>query len=307
MPDVLPFSKINPNIPLFLALPRQFINETVPAVTNVNTLYSHTDINLNNNKINESNSFLSSELKKSERILETEKLSNKDKNPIVMTGETSSVEFFQGLKLNEVSNYNDTKNCSMRNESHEKKFINDDKNKSVDKSVNSIDQDQETESIIHGVNSLPNNNDEKNFLPQSSLFSIDMSMNDQVIILPSDESIHSNKSSGSSKYEKHIGKAQKSQILNSMTIMDLRPHFHLSLKEASEKLGICTTVLKRVCRNNSIEKWPFRKIRSLKTKLESLNQLLADSRSSLSESAIKSCESQITLVEENISKIMQVL
>ena len=40
-------------------------------------------------------------------------------------------------------------------------------------------------------------------------------------------------------------------------------YFHLPLAEASGKLGICATILKKICRSYGIKRWPHRKIRSL--------------------------------------------
>jgi len=48
-----------------------------------------------------------------------------------------------------------------------------------------------------------------------------------------------------------------------ITLTELNPYFHMPIKEASKKLGISTTVLKRICRENNINRWPHRKIKSL--------------------------------------------
>ena len=44
---------------------------------------------------------------------------------------------------------------------------------------------------------------------------------------------------------------------------DLRPFYHLSLKDAAVQLGICATTLKRVCRRLGIRKWPRRALARL--------------------------------------------
>jgi len=51
---------------------------------------------------------------------------------------------------------------------------------------------------------------------------------------------------------------------------ELAKYFHLPLTDASMKLGVCTTVLKRVCRQYKIKRWPFRKIRSIDHTVEAL-------------------------------------
>jgi len=51
---------------------------------------------------------------------------------------------------------------------------------------------------------------------------------------------------------------------------ELAKHFHLPLTDASIQLGVCTTVLKRVCRQYKIKRWPYRKIRSIDHTVEAL-------------------------------------
>jgi len=46
----------------------------------------------------------------------------------------------------------------------------------------------------------------------------------------------------------------------SVVIEDLRQYFRLPEKEVAKKLGICLTSLKKVCRSNGINRWPYRKV-----------------------------------------------
>lgn len=41
----------------------------------------------------------------------------------------------------------------------------------------------------------------------------------------------------------------------------LSNYFHLPMKEVALELGVCTTMLKRLCRNHGIPRWPFRQVR----------------------------------------------
>lgn len=50
---------------------------------------------------------------------------------------------------------------------------------------------------------------------------------------------------------------------------------HLPIDEAARQLGVCTTVVKRVCRWNGVDRWPFRKIQGLTRKINTLT-ILAD-------------------------------
>lgn len=54
----------------------------------------------------------------------------------------------------------------------------------------------------------------------------------------------------------------------------LSKYFHLPITEVSKSLGICTTMLKKICRKNGISRWPYRKIRSIDKILDGLEILL---------------------------------
>lgn len=43
----------------------------------------------------------------------------------------------------------------------------------------------------------------------------------------------------------------------------LREHFHLPIIEVAKHLGVCTTILKKICRKHGIPRWPYRKLASL--------------------------------------------
>ena len=47
------------------------------------------------------------------------------------------------------------------------------------------------------------------------------------------------------------------------SIETLARFFHLPIALAGEQLGICPTMLKRICRANNITKWPYRKLLSI--------------------------------------------
>jgi hypothetical protein len=48
-------------------------------------------------------------------------------------------------------------------------------------------------------------------------------------------------------------------------------YFEYPLIEAASILGVSDTYLKRLCRNFAIDKWPYRKIASLRRKLDKIN------------------------------------
>jgi len=55
-----------------------------------------------------------------------------------------------------------------------------------------------------------------------------------------------------------------------ITSEDLRPFFHLPITQVAEHFHICTTVMKKVCRNNGIPRWPYRKLSAIEKKIETI-------------------------------------
>lgn len=50
----------------------------------------------------------------------------------------------------------------------------------------------------------------------------------------------------------------------------LEQHFHLPMQEVAKKFGVCMTFFKKVCRGLGIKRWPYRKLKSLQHKIETL-------------------------------------
>jgi len=57
-----------------------------------------------------------------------------------------------------------------------------------------------------------------------------------------------------------------------ITVDQLSLMFHLPIKEVSEKLGICASVIQKFCRLHGIKRWPHRKIQSLDRKIDTVRQ-----------------------------------
>lgn len=53
--------------------------------------------------------------------------------------------------------------------------------------------------------------------------------------------------------------ANKSQYITREMI---EPHFDMPIKQAAQHLGLCTTLLKQICRTFGIKRWPQRKVLS---------------------------------------------
>ncbi|DAZ94138.1 TPA: hypothetical protein N0F65_010382 [Lagenidium giganteum] len=55
----------------------------------------------------------------------------------------------------------------------------------------------------------------------------------------------------------------------------LRQHFHLPLREAARRLGVCEGELKRICRTQRVARWPYRQVSTRLLKIEHLVKYLA--------------------------------
>ena len=55
-----------------------------------------------------------------------------------------------------------------------------------------------------------------------------------------------------------------------LKMIDLAQHFHLPINAAAKELGICPTVLKKICRRNGMRRWPHRKVGKLEYKCSEL-------------------------------------
>jgi hypothetical protein len=43
-------------------------------------------------------------------------------------------------------------------------------------------------------------------------------------------------------------------------LAELTRYFHLPITSVAKELGVCVTVLKRICRENGVPRWPYRKV-----------------------------------------------
>lgn len=58
---------------------------------------------------------------------------------------------------------------------------------------------------------------------------------------------------------------------------ELAQFFHLPINEVAVELGVCATVLKKICRKNGIKRWPHRKIKSIDTMVDALESVVPSS------------------------------
>ena len=96
--------------------------------------------------------------------------------------------------------------------------------------------------------------------------------------------------------------SQKSSISRNIKIDDLRSYFHLPIVEVAKQLGICTTLLKRVCRTNKIKKWPYRQIRSIAKSIQSLE--MSSMNGLLPEAERDKSQEQITFLKRSLEALI---
>ncbi|ONK74992.1 uncharacterized protein A4U43_C03F12190 [Asparagus officinalis] len=69
--------------------------------------------------------------------------------------------------------------------------------------------------------------------------------------------------------------AQRERTAN-LHIRDFVDYFHLRIVDAAKEFGICPTALKKICRKYGMERWPYRKVKSIDNQIKKLqNDLLA--------------------------------
>lgn len=86
-----------------------------------------------------------------------------------------------------------------------------------------------------------------------------------------------------------------------ITLNELRPHFNKPMAVVAKELGVCITLMKKICRRNGLVRWPHRRIRSLVNRITSLQVIAA----AATEAEKKRFESQIAMLREELSAVIQ--
>ncbi|CAN8255303.1 unnamed protein product [Cochlearia groenlandica] len=67
--------------------------------------------------------------------------------------------------------------------------------------------------------------------------------------------------------------AQRERVAN-LALKDMSMYFHLPLTEAARRLRLCITVVKSICRKGGLNRWPYRKMKCLHKKIDSMKSVL---------------------------------
>lgn len=71
-----------------------------------------------------------------------------------------------------------------------------------------------------------------------------------------------------------------SRSLKSVSLVELRRYFDRPIEDAARAIGICSTLLKKICRRYHIKRWPYRQVKSLDRTLECLKLAMTTARAS---------------------------
>ena len=85
----------------------------------------------------------------------------------------------------------------------------------------------------------------------------------------------------------------------------LRAHFNRPLHDAAQKLGVCMTVIKKVCRKKGIKQWPHKKLMQLKAVEKRLALHMAEVRYATEPDAQERYLRQIRELEEKRDNLRQ--
>uniref|UniRef100_A0AAV1TP14 RWP-RK domain-containing protein n=1 Tax=Peronospora matthiolae TaxID=2874970 RepID=A0AAV1TP14_9STRA len=89
--------------------------------------------------------------------------------------------------------------------------------------------------------------------------------------------------------------------VKNLTLNELRPHFNKPMAVVAKELGVCITLMKKICRRNGLVRWPHRRIRSLVNRISSL-QILSSTAATIER---KRFLAQIAGLREELSTVIQ--
>jgi len=103
--------------------------------------------------------------------------------------------------------------------------------------------------------------------------------------------------------QRETSATRQANILYMCSLEELRKYFHLPIVEVARQLGICTTLLKKVCRKNGIFRWPYRQIKSITKSIQSLE--VASLNESLNDRERARYKDQIVMLHGALNLLIQ--
>lgn len=87
-----------------------------------------------------------------------------------------------------------------------------------------------------------------------------------------------------------------------LTMHELRPHFNKPMAVVAKELGVCITLMKKICRRNGLVRWPHRRIRSLVNRITSLQVIASTAAPGVEKKRVLS---QIFALREELSAVIE--
>ncbi|MED6206883.1 hypothetical protein PIB30_030765 [Stylosanthes scabra] len=88
------------------------------------------------------------------------------------------------------------------------------------------------------------------------------------------EQVADNGGGTSGKAPRKISLSEQRERSGKMTLDDFAPYFHIPIEEASRQMNICPTVMKKICRREKLQRWPYRKVKSTAKKISKLTKTM---------------------------------
>uniref|UniRef100_A0A803LB58 RWP-RK domain-containing protein n=1 Tax=Chenopodium quinoa TaxID=63459 RepID=A0A803LB58_CHEQI len=101
----------------------------------------------------------------------------------------------------------------------------------------------------------------------------------------------------------NFGGKQRERVKN-MTLQDFAIYFDRTINDASVELRLCATVIKKKLRSFEIDRWPYRKVKSLQGKLTNLIGRTGGEYNRLIKMGPERVETEIQKLQQRISDIL---